>query len=41
VFPNLRVLSLEDNLLSSWHQVFLLGAELPFLSELSLNSNIL
>lgn len=37
---NLRILSLEDNLLSHWDQVLQLGIELPLLNELSLTNNL-
>jgi Leucine-rich repeat (LRR) protein len=39
IFQNLRILSLEDNLISDWHQVYQLGYELPQLNELSLSNN--
>lgn len=41
ILPNLRVLSLEGNMLFSWHQVFQIGHELPYLEELSISYNIL
>lgn len=39
ILSNLRILSMEDNLISDWDQVFQLGCELPLLSQLSLTNN--
>ena len=37
--PNLRLLSLENNLIFDWNQVYMIGKELPLLEELSLSHN--
>ncbi len=37
--PNLKTLSLENNLLHDWHQVYLVAIEFPNLTYLSLSSN--
>lgn len=39
LLKSLRVLSLEDNLLSDWNQIYQLGYELPLLNELSVSGN--
>lgn len=39
LLKSLKILSLEDNLLSTYNQVFQLGHELPNLEELSLTNN--
>ena len=39
LFHNLKILSLEENLISDWQQVYQLGYELPELMELSLSYN--
>ena len=39
MFSNLEELSLENNLLYSWDQVYFIGRELPGLKELSLSTN--
>jgi hypothetical protein len=41
ICPNLRHLSIEDNLLCSWDQVFLIGKEFKFLSHLNISKNLL
>ena len=41
LLKSLKVLSLEDNLLSHWNQIYQLGYELPQLNELSVSSNSL
>lgn len=37
--PNLKVLSLEKNLIYSWDQIFQIGHELPHLESLSISEN--
>lgn len=39
LLPNLQILSLEKNLLFSWHQIFQIGVELKNLKELQISSN--
>ncbi|CAK72662.1 unnamed protein product (macronuclear) [Paramecium tetraurelia] len=39
IFSNIKILGLEDNLFHSWHQIFVLVAQLPTLRELSISSN--
>lgn len=39
LLKNLKILSLEDNLLSDWNQIYQLGHELPELQELSIAYN--
>lgn len=39
LLKSLRILSLEDNLLSDWRQIYQLGHELPELTELSISNN--
>lgn len=39
LLKSLKILSLEDNLLSTYNQVFQLGYELPQLEELQLTNN--
>ncbi len=39
IVPNVRHLTLEDNLLHNWSQVFVLGTELPRLESLSVSYN--
>ena len=39
LLKNLKQLSLEDNLISDWNQIYQLGYELPQLNELSLSYN--
>ena len=39
--PNLLILSLEDNLLYDWNQVYLIGRELKKLESLQLSGNIM
>jgi len=39
LLKNLKILSLEDNLLSDWQQIYQLGHELPELIELSISHN--
>ena len=41
LLSNLKILSLEDNLLSDWNQIFQLGLELKFLTQLSLTNNFI
>jgi len=41
LLPQLQVLSIEENLLFHWDQVFQVGAELPQLESLSVSANIL
>ena len=39
LLSNLKILSMEDNLISNWNQIFQLGLELRQLSQLSLTNN--